>query len=96
MAKLINLKPGAPWAEVRATDADWDRIGQKALSEMHFHLHLVRAFEEAVADLDGQGLVHGPAHISIGQDGGAVGAIAPLRAGDTNTGSPPGQHPFPA
>jgi 2-oxoisovalerate dehydrogenase E1 component len=94
MAKLINLKPGASWQEVRATDADWDRLGKKALSEMHFHLHLVRAFEETVADLDGQGLVHGPAHISIGQDGGAVGAIAPLRAGDQITGSHRGHHQF--
>ena len=42
-------------------------------------LHLIRAFEETVLELAGEGLVHGPAHSSIGQEGGAVGSIVGLR-----------------
>ena len=38
-------------------------------------LHLIRAFEETVLEFAGDGLVHGPAHSSIGQEGGAVGSI---------------------
>ena len=58
------------------------------------HLHMVRAFEETVLELDGQGLIHGPAHSSIGQDGSAVGAIATLRSTDQVTGSHRGHHQF--
>jgi len=94
MAKTINLKPDAPWQEIRCTAADWDRIDPADLVRMHAHLHLVRAFEETVLDLDGAALVHGPAHISIGQDGGAIGAIAPLRDSDQITGSHRGHHQF--
>ncbi|TRZ69366.1 MAG: MFS transporter, partial [Rhodocyclaceae bacterium] len=57
-------------------------------------LQVIRAFEEAVLELDGQGLVHGPAHSSIGQEGGAVGAMAELHSGDQITGSHRGHHQF--
>ena len=43
-------------------------------------LHLIRAFEETVLELAAEGLVHGPAHSSIGQEGGAVGSIVGLRS----------------
>ena len=45
------------------------------LAGMLAQLHLIRAFEETVLELAGEGLVHGPAHSSIGQEGGAVGSI---------------------
>jgi 2-oxoisovalerate dehydrogenase E1 component len=61
---------------------------------MLHHLHLVRAFEEMVLELESQGLVHGPAHSSIGQDGGAIGAISVLRSADLITGSHRGHHQF--
>ncbi len=57
-------------------------------------LHLIRAFEETVLELAGEGLVHGPAHSSIGQEGGAVGSIAALRASDPVNGSHRGHHQF--
>ncbi len=94
MSKTINLKPDAPWQEIRATPADWDKLGKDDALQMHNHLHIVRAFEETVLEFDGDGLVHGPAHVSVGQDGGAVGAMAPLRAGDQITGSHRGHHQF--
>jgi 2-oxoisovalerate dehydrogenase E1 component len=57
-------------------------------------LHLVRAFEEEVLDLASQGLIHGPAHSSIGQEGGAVGSCLSLRSQDQVTGSHRGHHQF--
>src|SRR5690606_3414756 len=57
-------------------------------------LHLIRAFEEYVLTLAGEGLVHGPAHSSIGQEGGAVGSALPLTTSDTVNGSHRGHHQF--
>ncbi len=94
MPKIINLAPEAPWQEIRSTSKDWDALGAGALLQMLHHLHIVRAFEEAVLDLDGQGLIHGPAHSSIGQDGAAVGVMAELHTGDQITGSHRGHHQF--
>ena len=45
-------------------------------------------------ELAGEGLVHGPAHSSIGQEGGAVGSILPLRPDDQINGSHRGHHQF--
>lgn len=94
MPKTVNLKPAAPWQEIRSTRADWDRVGAGTLLRMHRDLHLVRAFEETVLELNNEGLVHGPAHCSIGQDGGAVATMSALRAGDQTTGSHRGHHQF--
>jgi 2-oxoisovalerate dehydrogenase E1 component len=57
-------------------------------------LHLIRAFEETVLELAGEGLVHGPAHSSIGQEGGAVGSIVGLGSADAINGSHRGHHQF--
>ena len=94
MPKIIKLTHDAPWREIRSTVKDWDELGAEALMRMLQHLHVIRAFEEAVLVLDGQGLVHGPAHSSIGQEGGAVGAMAELRSQDLITGSHRGHHQF--
>nr|WP_181183228.1 dehydrogenase E1 component subunit alpha/beta [Mesorhizobium sp. B3-1-7] len=56
--------------------------------------HLIRAFEEKVLELAGQGLVHGPAHSAVGQEGGAVGSAALMRAGDQINGSHRAHHQF--
>ena len=58
------------------------------------YLHLVRAFEERALELSSHGLVHGPVHSSIGQEGGAVGSITALRADDHVNGSHRGHHQF--
>jgi TPP-dependent pyruvate/acetoin dehydrogenase alpha subunit len=47
-----------------------------------------------VLHLVGQGLIHGPAHFSIGQEGGAVGSCLSLRSDDQVTGSHRGHHQF--
>ena len=58
-------------------------------------LVLIRAFEEYVLELAGEGLIHGPAHSSIGQEGGAVGSV--LAADERGLGQrlPPRPPPVP-
>src|ERR1700728_2943711 len=94
MSRVKRLAPAAEWSELSTTAADWKAAGPALLATMLGQLHLIRAFEETVLELAGQGLVHGPAHSSIGQEGGAVGSIAGLRAGDAVNGSHRGHHQF--
>ena len=52
------------------------------LHDLLYQMHLIRAFEESAEQLYFQGLIHGTMHLSIGQEGTAVGACAALRAED--------------
>jgi 2-oxoisovalerate dehydrogenase E1 component len=88
------LEPGSPWVHVESTPEDWAAAPPRLLTTMLGQLHLIRAFEETVLDLAGQGLVHGPAHSSIGQEGGAVGSVLALRASDGVNGTHRGHHQF--
>jgi len=81
------LHPDASWTELIATDADWDAADPELLSAMFHQLVMIRTFEEYVLELAAAGLVHGPAHSSIGQEGGAVGSVLALQAGDEVNGS---------
>jgi len=94
MPRIKNLRPGSPWVELQTTAQDWKNADPALLSTMLCQLHLVRAFEESVLELAGEGLVHGPAHSSIGQEGGAVGSIVGLRSSDAVNGSHRGHHQF--
>ena len=94
MPESRELKPGASWTEISATDADWDAAEPALLTAMYSQLVLIRAFEEYVLELAGEGLVHGPAHSSIGQEGAAVGSVLALKDGDTVNGSHRGHHQF--
>ncbi len=88
------LEPAVPWTEVVTSDADWDEADPQLLSAMFAQLVLIRTFEEYVLALAADGLVHGPAHSSIGQEGGAVGSVLALTSGDTVNGSHRGHHQF--
>ncbi|MFB2555666.1 alpha-ketoacid dehydrogenase subunit alpha/beta [Herbiconiux liangxiaofengii] len=94
MPREKRLQPGSPWVELSTTPADWKAADPALLGTMLGQLHLIRAFEEAVLELAGAGLVHGPAHSSIGQEGGAVGSIVALRSSDGVNGSHRGHHQF--
>lgn len=94
MPKEKKLTPLHPWVQVTATDEDWDNADPQLLETMLVQLHIIRAFEETVLELAGEGLVHGPAHSSIGQEGGAVGSIVGLRPTDGVNGSHRGHHQF--
>lgn len=94
MAKRKRLTTGVEWVQLETTPADWKAADPALLGTMLGQLHLIRAFEEAVLDLAGAGLVHGPAHSSIGQEGGAVGSIVGMRSTDAVNGSHRGHHQF--
>jgi 2-oxoisovalerate dehydrogenase E1 component len=94
MTDVRELTPRVSWTEIGATDADWDAADPALLTAMYSQLTLIRAFEEYVLELAADGLVHGPAHSSIGQEGAAVGSILALKDGDTVNGSHRGHHQF--
>ena len=94
MPDVIDLKPHAPWRELRTTSTDWSSFSHKQINSMLATMHVVRAFEEKVLELASQRLVHGPAHSAIGQEGGAVGSIMALRPTDQINGSHRGHHQF--
>ncbi len=94
MPRVKRLAPAAEWNELSTTAADWKAADPALLATMLGQLHLIRAFEETVLELAGEGLVHGPAHSSVGQEGGAVGSIVSLRSTDAVNGSHRGHHQF--
>jgi len=94
MPQRKALETGVPWVQLTTTEEDWKNADSGLLIGMLVQLHLIRAFEEAVLELAAEGLVHGPAHASIGQEGGAVGSIIALRSSDGVAGSHRGHHQF--
>ena len=94
MPRFNTLKSEAAWRELITTDKDWKAADTNMLRSLLVSMHLIRAFEEKVLELAGQGLVHGPAHSAIGQEGGAVGSVLPMRASDQVNGSHRAHHQF--
>ncbi|NOL50433.1 alpha-ketoacid dehydrogenase subunit alpha/beta [Pelistega europaea] len=94
MAEMIALNPANTWVELKVTEEDWKKADPKKLGTLLSHMYLIRIFEETVLDLAMAGMVHGPAHSSIGQEGGAAGSIVPLRSDDQINGSHRGHHQF--
>jgi len=94
MSTRTALEPASPWVQITATEADWDVADADLLVNMFSQLSLIRAFEEFVLGLAGEGLVHGPAHSSIGQEGAAVGSVLALTSADSINGSHRGHHQF--
>lgn len=94
MPGLHDLVPDAAWSQLVVTEADWDAASPQLLTSMFSQLVLIRTFEQYVLELAAAGLVHGPAHSSIGQEGGAVGSCVTLASRDTVNGSHRGHHQF--
>jgi 2-oxoisovalerate dehydrogenase E1 component len=88
------LVPASPWTGLSVDDTDWDAAEPALLLTMLAQTMWIRVFEEKVLELAGAGLVHGPAHSSIGQEGGAIGSIVGLRSDDYVNGSHRGHHQF--
>lgn len=94
MPEIVDLMPAAAWRELRTTPDDWAMADPALLESMFASASLIRAFEEKVLELAGQGLVHGPAHSAIGQEGAAVGSAALMRSSDRINGSHRAHHQF--
>ena len=56
-------------------------IGEETALEMLERMWTIRAFEEKAKDLYAMGRIHGTMHLSIGQEGSAVGASYAVRRG---------------
>jgi 2-oxoisovalerate dehydrogenase E1 component len=89
-----ELATAAPWVQVSTEAGDWASADADVLLQLLGRAQWIRSFEEYVLELAGQSLIHGPAHSSIGQEGGAVGSVLPLRSDDFVTGSHRGHHQF--
>lgn len=94
MTKQKKLQLPVDWVEFSATAKDWDILGATELQKMLNHMHVIRAFEEEILELDRQGLAHGPVHVSVGQEGAMVAAMSSLRSSDLVNGSHRGHHVF--
>ncbi|RJT96618.1 MFS transporter [Arthrobacter frigidicola] len=94
MPRQTPLTPAVDWVELSTTDKDWKEADPALLETMLVQMQIIRSFEESVLELASEGLVHGPAHSSIGQEGGAVGSIVGLRPSDGINGSHRGHHQF--
>ncbi|NLA29542.1 MAG: MFS transporter [Propionibacterium sp.] len=88
------LVPSAPWKQLSTTQADWDAADPQLLRAMLVQMQIIRSFEEVALKLASEGALHGPAHSSIGQEGGAVGSIIGLRPSDAVNGTHRGHHQF--
>jgi 2-oxoisovalerate dehydrogenase E1 component len=89
-----DLTPKTTWRAIKASKVDRAALEPNVGRTMLSQLHLIRAFEEKVLDLSGQGLVHGPAHSAVGQEGGAVGSALAMRGSDQINGSHRAHHQF--
>ena len=95
MVSLRNKhKSTAPWVEIITTDSDWDAADPVLLKTMLVQMVLIRNFEEYLLELAAAGLINGPVHSSIGQEGGAVGSALALVSADSVNGSHRGHHQF--
>ncbi len=94
MSTSKPLELSTDCTELRATQEDWDAAPAELLESMLVQMTAIRVFEEAVLQLAGEGLVHGPAHSSIGQEGAAVGSVLALEGRDGVNGTHRGHHQF--
>src|SRR3954454_22958034 len=92
MTTRRKLETRTEWFRLGATGDDWMSEDPRNLVAWLEQILLIRRFEETVLDLASQGLVHGPAHASIGQEAGAVGAMSVLGAGDRINGTHRAHH----
>lgn len=94
MPELSDVSVSTDAKVLKTTQEDWDAASPELLETMLVQMRAVRAFEEAVLAAAGEGLVHGPAHSSIGQEGAAVGSVLALRPTDGVNGTHRGHHQF--
>ena len=94
MAKVSPLTPLQPWVLFKSDENDWKNADPQLLANLLGQIQLIRSFEEILLELAAEGLVHGPVHSSIGQEGGAVGSIVSLFEKDSVNGSHRGHHQF--
>ena len=92
MATRTVLTPAADWFRLVTDEGDWAQAQAGDLVHWYGQMLLIRRFEEKLLELEKAGLIHGPAHTSIGQEAGAVGAMSVLGRGDKINGTHRAHH----
>lgn len=87
-----TIAPRAPWFRIEVDEADWRDEKASDLVNWYGQMLLVRRFEEKLLDLEKAGLIHGPAHASIGQEACGVGAMSALQIDDKINGTHRAHH----
>ena len=90
----INKTVDLDWQIWKSTSEDVDKIPLNLSRHILFEIFLINAFERAVMKLKADDCVHGPIHISIGQEGLAAAVMASLRDADLIAGSHRAHHQF--
>ena len=91
---IVELKLAVPWIRIEQTASDWESVAPQELRRMYEQMLLIRRFEENLLELSAEGLLHGPAHSSIGQEGAAVGCMSVLVSQDKINGTHRMHHQF--
>ncbi|MBZ8134361.1 thiamine pyrophosphate-dependent enzyme [Afifella sp. IM 167] len=91
---LERLELDTPWWALTVADEDVLAVDRTELVVMLEQLALIRTFEERLLELSAEGILHGPAHASIGQEGAAVGAMSALDSLDKINGTHRMHHQF--
>jgi len=94
VSRKTLLTTDVPWTQIEATLEDWDAAEPRALETLFAQAQLIRAFEEFALQAGAEGLINGPVHSSVGQEGAAAAAVLSLQVGDTINGSHRAHHQF--
>lgn len=80
LMRLNQIPMATQMQELVVEDSDWEQLSASDAKKLVMLTLACRRFEETILQLDKLGLVHGPAHSSIGQDGASAGCLAALPA----------------
>ncbi len=67
MPSVKPITTDTPWYRLEVGEEDWKTEDAVLLVRLYEQLLLIRRYEEKLLELHGLGLIHGPAHVSIGQ-----------------------------
>ncbi|NTF65919.1 alpha-ketoacid dehydrogenase subunit alpha/beta [Rhizobium rhizogenes] len=90
--RLDNVSMATQMRELAVEETDWESFSAEDAKRLVMLTLACRRFEETILQLDKLGLVHGPAHSSIGQDGAAAGCLAALPNGTKINGTHRSHH----
>jgi 2-oxoisovalerate dehydrogenase E1 component len=82
MPEFVEQRAPAMCRRLRVTDGDWEAIRREDLISMLALMHLIRSFETKLLELKDHDLIHGPVHVSIGQEAVAAAVGVALAKSD--------------
>ncbi|GKY87746.1 alpha-ketoacid dehydrogenase subunit alpha/beta [Sinisalibacter aestuarii] len=92
MPKREPITFATEWVRLHPEPQDWEELPMRELARWFEQASMVRAFEHKILEFGNMGLVHGPAHASIGQEAIAVGCMAALTGSDRMNGTHRAHH----